>query len=65
MSAAEKVEYLRRDVIRIFAALQSQDNRLAHLGQNLGRVETIATRAAAAVEGLKVQQLREDDKTGA
>jgi hypothetical protein len=65
MTDVERVDDLRRDVIRIFAALQGLDNRMAFLGQNLGQVERIATRAAAAVEELKVQQSTEDDETGA
>jgi hypothetical protein len=61
----EKIEDLRRDVVRIFAALRDMDDRLAYLGQNLVRVETIALRAVREVEDLKVQLSREGGEAGA
>jgi hypothetical protein len=64
LTETEKLDDLRRDAIRIFDALRGLDDRLAYLGQNLGRVERIALEAAKAVEELKAQQSKEGGDSG-
>lgn len=60
----EKIEDLRRDMMRIFEAVRDLNHRLAFVGQNLGRVEMIALEAAKEVAELKAQLSSSDDGTG-
>ena len=59
MSDPERIQDLRRDVVRLFDAINDLNHRLGSLGANLGRVETIAREAAKAVEKLTNRQLNE------
>jgi hypothetical protein len=55
MSQSEKIEDLRRDVVRLFDAYNDLSRRLAAAGTHLGRIETIATEAAKSAEELKAR----------
>ena len=59
MTQAEKIEDLRRDVVRLFDAYNDLSRRLTAGSAHLGQVATVASEAARVVEGLKAR-LSED-----
>jgi hypothetical protein len=64
MTQAEKIEDLRRDMIRLFDAYNDPSRRLAAGSAHLGQVATIASKAARAVEVKHDDQSQPSSWTG-
>lgn len=59
MTQAEKIEDLRRDVVRLFDAYNDLSRRLTAGSAHIGQLSTIASEAYRAVEELKARLLAE------
>jgi hypothetical protein len=53
MTQAEKIEDLRRDVLRIFAVLQRNDRRLNMQANHIDAARDLAKKVAVDLEALK------------
>jgi chromosome segregation ATPase len=62
MTEAEKIEDLRRDVVRIFRVLNSIDHSLSALAAHLDQAQKTAREASTAVSALR-DQLETDQET--
>jgi hypothetical protein len=61
LSQSEKIDDLRRDVVRLFAEVSSVNSRMSFMGGHIGRIETMASKALKEVEALKEKLKKEAD----
>ena len=59
LSTREKLDSIRRDLANLLSGYQALNHRIAMLGQHLGQVEAMASKAAAEVAVLR-DQLEKD-----